>query len=343
MVNFNFLHFTKNATTLKSKLYGFCFLRKNFFYHTIMSGYKKNIKIELKKIFLVKNFFKIMNKILNFFSLVKFSHTIFALPFALIGFFLAYEKTQNLDIKIFIFVIFCMIFARNSAMAFNRFIDRKIDKKNSRTKKREIPSNKISEKSAIFFIIINILLFFTTTFFINKMVFFLSPIALIIILTYSYSKRFTFFCHLILGLALSLSPIGAYLTITEKFDFLPLIFSFIVMFWVSGFDIIYSLQDENFDKKENLHSIPVSFGKKKSLQISFIFHIITSFLVIYAGIFAKYNNFYWIGAIIFIALLFYQHKIIYENNLEKINIIFFSKNGIASIIFAFFTIMEIII
>ncbi|MCE9539446.1 MAG: putative 4-hydroxybenzoate polyprenyltransferase, partial [Bacteroidetes bacterium] len=220
----------------------------------------------------------------NYLSLIKFSHTIFALPFAIIGYFLAIHFTEKtFDIKLFLLIILCMIFARSAAMAFNRYIDRKIDEQNIRTAVREIPAGAVKPQSALLFVIANCLLFVSTTYFINSICFYLSPVALAVVLGYSITKRFTALCHVILGIGLSLAPIGAYLAVTGKFDWLPLFFSFAVLFWVSGFDIIYALQDEEFDKSKNLKSIPVWLGKKGALMLSTIFHIVSASLIIYAG------------------------------------------------------------
>jgi 4-hydroxybenzoate polyprenyltransferase len=285
-----------------------------------------------------------MNSIKNYLSLVKFSHTIFALPFALIGFFLATQYDDySLNWLVFIYVLLCMVFARNAAMAFNRFVDRNIDKLNPRTEQRELPAGKLSSRSAIFFVIINSILFIATTWFINSLVFFLSPIALFVVLGYSYTKRFTFLCHFILGMGLALAPIGAYLSVTGKFDILPLIFSFIVLLWTSGFDIIYALQDDEFDKGQSLNSIPVLTGKKNALIISGILHFFAAVLIITAGLYADFALWYWFGAIIFIALLFYQHTIVKIDDLSKVNLAFFTTNGIASVVFAVFTILSLFI
>lgn len=276
----------------------------------------------------------------KYLSFVKFSHTIFALPFALIGFFLAIQYAgYQFDWLIFIYVVLCMVFARNAAMAFNRYVDRDIDKLNPRTKQREIPAGKITEKSALFFVILNSVLFIATTWFINSLVFYLSPIALFVILGYSYTKRFTALCHFILGIGLALAPIGAYLSVTAKFDLLPIIFSFVVLFWTSGFDIIYALQDDDFDKKHNLNSIPAYIGKKNALQLSSFLHLLVAVLIIWAGLYASFGLWYWLGAGFFIFLLVYQHLIIKEDDLSKVNLAFFTTNGIASVVFAFFTII----
>ncbi|MGE0089681.1 MAG: UbiA-like polyprenyltransferase [Bacteroidales bacterium] len=286
---------------------------------------------------------KTKKKVTNYFSLVKFSHTIFAMPFALIGYFLALHQTDaTFSWKLFILIILCMVFARNAAMAFNRFIDRQIDTKNPRTALREIPAGILKARSVLIFVVINSILFITTTYFINQLTFRLSPIALIIILGYSVTKKFTALCHLILGLGLSLAPIGAYLAVTGEFALLPVIYSFVVLFWVSGFDIIYALQDLNFDKEEELKSFPVFFGHSGALQASVLLHVLSSVLVILAGYLAHFGLLYWLGCGFFIGLLIYQHTLVKPNDLSKVNVAFFTTNGIASVIFAVFTITELI-
>lgn len=293
---------------------------------------------------------KTKEKVKNYFSLVKFSHTIFAMPFAFIGYFLALHQTRlpdgqtesEFEWRLFLFVILCMVFARNAAMAFNRFIDREIDIKNPRTAIREIPAGIIKAKSALLFVIINSVLFIATTYFINQLTFRLSPVALLIILGYSVTKKFTALCHLILGLGLSLAPIGAYLAVTGEFALIPILYSFVVLFWVSGFDIIYALQDLDFDKEEELKSFPVFFGKKGALTASTLLHIFSAVLTVLAGYFGAFGLFYWIGSFIFIGLLFYQHTLVKPNDLSRVNLAFFTTNGIASVIFAIFTITELI-
>jgi len=276
----------------------------------------------------------------NFLSLVKFSHTLFALPFALVGYFLALEYSVfQFDWVLLLKVILCMVFARSAAMAFNRYIDRDIDAKNERTANvREIPRGLVSPRSALLFVIINSILFVLTTYFINELCFYLSPIALVVILAYSLTKRFTALCHLILGLGLSLAPIGAYLAVTAEFAWLPLYYSFAVLFWVAGFDLIYALQDEDFDRSMNLHSIPVAIGTKASLRLSELFHGITAFFMIWAAYQAEASWIYWLGSFVFIVLLFYQHTLVKSDDLSKVNLAFFTTNGIASLIFSIFVI-----
>jgi len=280
----------------------------------------------------------------SYLSLVKFSHTIFAMPFALIGFFLAYRNSpSNFSWQLLGLVILCMVFARNAAMSFNRVIDKYIDTRNPRTAEREIPKGIISAKSAILFTILNALLFIVTTWYMNRLVFFLSPVALAVILLYSFTKRWTILCHLILGLGLSLAPIGAYLSVTGHFDLIPILYSFIVLFWVSGFDIIYSLQDEEFDKSESLKSIPAAIGPKNALWVATIFHVITALIVLYVGYKLDAGSWYWAGSILFIALLAYQHSIVSPNDIKRVDLAFATTNGFASIIFAIFNILNILL
>ena len=281
----------------------------------------------------------------NYLSLIKFSHTIFALPFALIGFTLAVsQKEYAFTWDKLLFVLLCMIFARSAAMAFNRYIDRDVDTANPRTAKiREIPNGTIKERSALRFVIVNCILFMGTAYLLNSLCFILSPIALLVILGYSYTKRFTALCHLILGLGLSLSPIGAYLAVTAQFDILPLLFSCIVLFWVSGFDIIYALQDENFDKQFNLHSIPVLLGQKNALRFSRLMHFITAAIILFIGInYFTTSTLFWTATTLFIGLLINQHRLVKPNDLSKINLAFFTNNGIASLIFGSLIVIELI-
>lgn len=280
----------------------------------------------------------------KYLSFIKFSHTIFAMPFALLGFFLGLDHTTlDFDYKIFILIILCMIFARNSAMAFNRLIDRKIDAKNPRTAVREIPSGKISIFNARLFVVINSTLFIISTFFINSLCFYLSPIALIVVLGYSYTKRFTSLCHYVLGIGLSLAPIGAYIAVTNSFGIEPILYSIIVFFWVSGFDIVYSLQDYMFDKQESLKSIPVLVGPKNALFISRFGHFLVIILVVLLSFCNNFSILNIIGSSIFILSLISQHLIIKHNDLRRVNLAFFTTNGIASVLYCGFLIADFVI
>lgn len=180
-------------------------------------------------------------------------------------------------------------------------------------------------------------------FFINRICFFLSPVALLIVLGYSYTKRFTPLCHLILGLGLSLAPIGAYLAVTGSFDWLPILFSAAVLFWVSGFDIIYALQDVDFDRTHRLYSIPAWLGRKKALRVSEFLHVLSGSAIIIAGVLGSFGLMYWLGVIVFVGCLVYQHSIVKPNDLRKVNLAFMTTNGIASVVFAAFVLIDLFV
>jgi 4-hydroxybenzoate polyprenyltransferase len=328
-----------------------------------------------------------MSKVKSYLSLIKFSHTIFAMPFAVIGFFIGLQiisetkyndgqwnlnktislqweleagnlpfSNNSLGAKIafgdatiwtigryFFLVILCMVFARSAAMSFNRYLDRSFDAKNPRTAIREIPAGIIKANSVLLFTIANCLLFIACTFFINRICFYLSPVALLVVLGYSYTKRFTPLCHLILGLGLSLAPVGAYLAVTGFFHWLPILFSLAVIFWVSGFDIIYALQDEEFDKSQKLYSIPAWLGKAKALRVSKLLHLLSTAAIIGAGVCGHFGWLYWIGVTVFVGMLVYQHSIVKPNDLKRVNRAFMTANGIASVVFAIFVIADLFI
>jgi len=278
----------------------------------------------------------------TYLSLIKFSHTIFALPFALIGFSLAIQtENSNFSLQKFVLVILCMVLARSAAMAFNRYIDRSFDAKNPRTATREIPAGVISARSALSLVIFCCVAFVACTWYINPLCFYLSPVALLVVLGYSYTKRFTALCHLVLGLGLSLAPIGAYIAVTERFDLLPLLFSAIVFLWVSGFDIIYALQDDDFDKSQKLKSIPVYLGRKNALTLSKFLHALAALLVLTGYLSGSFGWLYLIGAACFIGLLIYQHSLVKPNDLSKVTLAFGTTNGVASVLFCAFVCADI--
>lgn len=299
-----------------------------------------------------------MSTVKKYLSLIKFSHTIFAMPFALIGFFLAVLKSNfqdgwasdvpgyvmwNYYFMKFVLVVLCMVFARSAAMAFNRYLDRHFDARNPRTAIREIPAGILKADSVLLFTIACSALFIICTWFINRICFFLSPVALFVVLFYSYTKRFTPLCHLVLGLGLSLAPIGSYLAVTGAFALLPILFSFAVIFWVSGFDIIYALQDEEFDKSNKLYSIPAWLGKSKALRVSELLHALSAICVIAAGVVGHFHWLYWIGVAIFGGMLVYQHSIVKPTDLRRVNLAFMTANGVASVVFAVFVIADLFI
>jgi len=283
------------------------------------------------------------------------------MPFAFIGYFLAtYDRALYLRLNLkdnihinpprfhsefslykLLLVLVCMITARSAAMAFNRWLDKNFDAKNPRTAIREIPAGIVSANSALMFVVINCVAFIVSTAFINRICLILSPVALFVILFYSYTKRFTALCHLVLGLGLALAPIGAYLAVTGKFAVLPVLFSFTVLFWVSGFDIIYALQDVEFDQSQKLHSIPARLGIKNALRVSELLHVFSALLVIAAGLIAPFGWVYWVGVAVFVGMLLYQHSIVKPNDLRRVNIAFMTANGVASVVFAVFVIADL--
>ena len=290
-----------------------------------------------------------MSTVKNYLSLVKFSHTIFAMPFALIGFVLgvANLKSRNTGVPtnelilLFFLVLVCMVTARSAAMGFNRYLDRHFDQLNPRTAIREIPAGIIKAEKALGFVVVNSFIFIVTTYFINPICFYLSPVALFVILFYSYTKRFTYLCHLVLGIGLSLAPIGAYLAVTGVFDLLPLLFSFAVVFWVSGFDIIYALQDAEFDKTQSLYSMPSHWGGEQALRMARFFHLMSASFVVAAYVVGNFHWIYLLGLIVFIGMLIYQQSIVKANDLSRVNLAFMTANGIASIVFSIFVITAI--
>lgn len=294
----------------------------------------------------------ILRSLNNYLSLVKFSHTIFALPFAMVGFTLGIvhrlEKEEAWNwraefLPLIVKVLLCMIFARSAAMAFNRYLDRHFDALNPRTARREIPAGVIKPQHALLFTIINSILFVVTTYFINTTVLYLSIIALFVILFYSYTKRITALCHLVLGAGLALAPIGAYLSILPEFNWIPVLFALTVFTWVAGFDIIYALQDEEFDKEQRLHSIPAALGKRGALMVSNGLHFLSACFVITAGLEGGFGWIFWVGVTVFILLLIYQHMLVKPHDLSKVNMAFANTNGLASILFATFAIISFIL
>lgn len=297
-----------------------------------------------------------MSTIKNYLSLVKFSHTIFALPFALIGFVLGlvYQRYSGAPqssvlapnggwLLQLMLVLACMVLARSAAMAFNRYLDRHFDAQNPRTAIREIPAGILEANRVLLFTIICSLLFVGCTYFINPICFFLSPVALLVVLGYSYTKRFTPLCHLILGLGLALAPIGAFLAVTGVFALLPVLFSLAVICWVSGFDIIYALQDEAFDKAHRLFSIPAALGKARALRVSEVLHAISTAFVVAAGVYGAFHWMYWVGVGVFAGMLVYQHAIVKPSDLKRVNLAFMTANGIASVVFAVFVIADMLV
>lgn len=281
-----------------------------------------------------------LNRLKVYLEMIKFSHTVFALPFAFMGAIIASNGIPPLK-KIFLITL-AMVFARSSAMGFNRLIDADIDKENPRTSIRAIPSGKLSKTQVGFFVVTSMLLFITTTYFINLQCFALSIPALLIVFFYSYTKRFTYVSHLVLGFALSVAPVGATIAITGEITFISLILCVAVIFWVAGFDILYALQDREFDVSFGLHSFPEKFGIKKSLIIARISHTLMLVFLISLAYFAKLGGFYLVGVFIITCMLLYEHSLVREDDLSKLDIAFFNINGYISMVIFVFTVLDII-
>jgi 4-hydroxybenzoate polyprenyltransferase len=284
----------------------------------------------------------------SYLSLVRFSHTIFAMPFALTGFFIAVtQEARGMDWIKLALVVLCMVFARNAAMAFNRYLDRDIDAANPRTAGREIPAGIIRAGSARLFVVINACLFIATTWFINPVCFYLSPVALMVILGYSYTKRFTWLCHVVLGAGLALAPIGAYLAVTGVFDWIPVLYGGAVLLWTAGFDVIYALQDETFDQSHQLYSMPAFFGTPQALRLSEYMHAGSAILMVVAGYLlhqqvASTGWLSWTGTFIFLLMLMYQHLLVKPTDLSRVNMAFATTNGMASLTFGLLTITDLL-
>ncbi|MCL2501730.1 MAG: putative 4-hydroxybenzoate polyprenyltransferase [Bacteroidales bacterium] len=276
-------------------------------------------------------------------SLVVFAHTVFALPFALIAFTMAYltlppERPWLLLLQ----VLGCMVTARNSAMSFNRYADRLIDARNERTKHRELPSGRLSSKAVLVFFTLNVLLFLLCSWSINSLCLYLAFPALAVLCGYSYTKRFSWFCHFVLGLALSMAPAGAYIAVTGALSPPVLWLSLMVLLWVSGFDILYALPDEEHDRSHKLHSIPQRFGRKKALVISGGLHALILPVLYLFGTSLPLAWGYGLAALIFTGLLAYQHSVVSPRDLSKLNRAFFTANGLASLLFAVLTVADLL-
>lgn len=284
-----------------------------------------------------------MNIISRYASLVKFSHTIFAMPFALLAYVWAMKSTEApFEWMLLVKIILCMVFARNAAMGFNRWADRDIDARNPRTASREIPAGKISPRAALAFVIANSILFAATALWINTLAFVLSPVALAVLLGYSYGKRFTTWPHLILGLALGIAPVGAYIAVTGNITLFPVILAVTVLTWTGGFDILYALQDAGFDRSNGLHSVPARFSPTQSTAISIALHIISAAGVTAIGWTYNLGYLYWMGAILFTAILVMQHILYRPSRIDRIGATFGLVNGLASVTYSAFAIASIL-
>jgi 4-hydroxybenzoate polyprenyltransferase len=274
-------------------------------------------------------------------EMIKFSHTVFALPFAFMGAILSAKGIPSLN-KIF-WILIAMICARSAAMFLNRLIDWRIDALNPRTKDRAIPKGLVTPVQTVIFIIAFFVVFFFAAYMLNELCFKLAPIASGILILYSYTKRFTWLSHFVLGIALSMAPIGAWIAVKGEFELPAFMLGLAVVFWLAGFDILYALQDIEFDKKMGLYSIPRFLGIKKSLWVSRGFHflMVIFLLLLYPAM--GLGKFYLIGIIAAAGLLIYEHSLIREHDLSKINIAFFNANAYVSLCIFVFTLIDVVI
>lgn len=285
----------------------------------------------------------VMSSIKDYFGLVKFAHTVFALPFALIAFTFAIATTDaRFSWLLLVQVILCMVFARNVAMGFNRWADRRIDGRNPRTAGREIPAGRISPKGAMIFVVANAVLFIATASSINLLTAVLSPVALAVVMFYSCCKRFTSLAHLVLSLSLGIAPAGAYIAATGTLTLAPCVLSLLVMTWCGGFDIIYALQDADFDRANGLHSIPARFSTATSLYISIALHAVSIVSLVAFASYCPQTPVLWVGVAVFCAIIALEHILVTPSRQKNIGIAFGTLNGLASLTLAAFVIADLL-
>ena len=280
-------------------------------------------------------------KIALYLKMIKFSHSIFALPFAFTAALMAASGIPSL--KQILWIVVAMVSARSGAMGLNRIIDRKIDAANPRTANREIPSGKINVGSAVFFTVLSLTVFVFSAYMLNPLCLKLSPLAIAVLLLYSYTKRFTWLSHIVLGIAISAAPVGAWIAVRGTFNAEILPIAFAVVFWLAGFDVLYALQDIEFDRSHGLHSIPEKFGIKDTLLFSRVFHLITWGLLAFTGIIFDLGIFYWIGMAAAGVLFIYEHSLVKANDLSRLDMAFFNMNGYISITVFIFTLLDYLV
>ena len=280
-------------------------------------------------------------KIALYLKMIKFSHSIFALPFAFTAALMAASGIPSL--KQILWIVVAMVSARSGAMGLNRIIDRKIDAANPRTANREIPSGKINVGSAVFFTVLSLTVFVFSAYMLNPLCLKLSPLAIAVLLLYSYTKRFTWLSHIVLGIAISAAPVGAWIAVRGTFNAEILPIAFAVVFWLAGFDVLYALQDIEFDRSHGLHSIPERFGIKDALIFSRVFHLITWGLLAFTGIIFDLGIFYWIGMAAAGGLFIYEHSLVKHDDLSKLNMAFFNMNGYISMTVFVFTLLDYLV
>lgn len=282
------------------------------------------------------------DKIKDYLRMIKIEHSVFALPFALIGFMFGIHNGGTFSSWTLFWVIVAMVSARSGAMGFNRVVDSEIDSKNPRTANREIPNGTINIKDARVMVVISFLIFWLASYMIQPVFFFLAPIIITVLAGYSYTKRFTHYCHFVLGLALGLAPFGAYVSVTGQVGIVSILLCLGVLLWTAGFDILYSLQDKDFDVQHGLHSIPVKFGNVLSIDISKKVYIASFVMFLLAGFVEWSGIIYYIGVLVAGYLMYRQHQLVKPNDLSKIDIAFFNMNAYIAVVMLAFTSLDLL-
>lgn len=273
----------------------------------------------------------VLQKITVFMEMIKFSHTIFALPFALSGALLAVRGLPSG--RQLLFIVLAMVGARTAAMALNRLIDADIDAKNPRTAGRALPAGLLSKGAVLFATLLSVALLLWSAAMLNPLCLKLSPIALFFLVLYSYCKRFTALAHVVLGICLAAAPIGAWVALRGAIELPAIVLGLLVLFWVAGFDILYALQDLDYDRSAGLHSIPVALGVDGSLWLARLFHLITIGLLLWLTVLLGLGVWFWIGAALMAAMLLYEHWLLRGGDLTKLDAAFFTMNGYISLTF----------
>jgi 4-hydroxybenzoate polyprenyltransferase len=287
----------------------------------------------------------ILNKTKIFLEMIKFEHTIFALPFAFLGAILGnfFLESSFPSLQEWFWIALAMIGARSAAMALNRLIDAKIDSANPRTKTRAIPAGLLSKVEVASFTVASFLLLFYAAYQLNTLAMILLPIAVFFLVIYSYTKRFTWLCHVVLGITIGLAPLGGWVGATGTLPLMAFLLFLGVVFWIAGFDIIYATQDADYDHEVNLYSIPSVFGVKKSLLIARIFHVLSFVFFLSLWIFTPLGYIFGLGVLLSGVIMIYEHSLVSADDLSKVNLAFFTMNGVLSMVMFIFTIGDLLI
>ncbi len=285
---------------------------------------------------------KPLSTILAYGCMIKFSHSIFALPFALSGAALAAAQV-GIRLDQVGWIIAAMVGARSAAMGFNRLVDRRIDAANPRTRNRELPRGVVSPLAVALFVMLSGGILIWAAWELNPLCFYLSPLVLVVIFFYSLTKRFTWASHLVLGLCLGGAPVGAWIAVTGHFDLAPILLGLAVLSWVAGFDVIYSCQDRDFDLRSGLHSIPASFGIARALQMARFLHLLSAVFLVAVGVVAQLHALYFLGIAAIAGLLFYEHRLVSPNDMSRMGTAFLTMNSTISTVYFVFTLADLVI